>query len=58
MQIAKLRVKSLADDLAVTHDYRANQRVWAYFSTPALRKLKSPPQLLTIRGCKRGIHVD
>jgi hypothetical protein len=58
MQLTKLSVKSLADDLAVTHHNRAYQRVWAYFSAPALRQLKRPPEVLTIRSFKRGIHID
>jgi len=58
VQITKLSVKSLADDLTIANDHRTNQGVWAYFPAPALRQPKRPPEVLTIRSFKRGVHID
>ena len=58
MQLAQFSVIPLADHVAVTDDNRANKGIWTNPPAPELRKLQSPFQLLTIRGCKRGIHVD
>jgi hypothetical protein len=58
MQITQLRMEALANDLAITDDYRTDQWIWAYFSAPSLRQLKRPPEVLTIRSFKRSIHID
>jgi hypothetical protein len=56
MQPAQFSMKSLANNLAVTHNDRSNQRIWTHPPAPALRKLKSPLQVLAIRSCQRGSH--
>jgi hypothetical protein len=58
MQPAELSMKSLANDLAITHNDRTHERIRTDSTTPALRKLKRPPQVLTIRSCKRRSHAD
>jgi hypothetical protein len=56
MQSAELSVKSLADDLAVTHHDRTHERVRADPSAPALSKLQGAPEVRTVHGCDLGVH--
>lgn len=58
MEIAKLSVKPLPNDLAVTDHNSSNERIRADSPTPTLRKLKSSSQVLAIRSCKRRGHID
>jgi len=58
MQIAQFSMKPLANQLAITHHNRSNKRIRANSPAPALRKLKSPPQVFAIRSFKRSIHID
>ena len=57
MKIAKLRVKTFANDPTIPHDHGSHERIRAYPTTPARRKLKRPPQVSTIRVCELGIHA-
>ena len=56
VQPAELGVKPLADDLAVAHDDRADQRIRADPPPPALGQLQRPPQMRLIRACELGVH--
>jgi hypothetical protein len=58
VEITKLSVKALTDDLIITDDHRTDERIWTDFPPAALSKLESSPQVLSIRGCKRGSHLD
>jgi hypothetical protein len=56
MQLTQFSMKPLADNLSITHDHRSNERVRAHSPTSALRQLKSPLQMRSIRACELGIH--
>jgi hypothetical protein len=58
MQISQFRMEPLANDLAISHNDRTHQRIRTDPPPPALSKLKRPPQVLTIRSCKRRSHTD
>jgi hypothetical protein len=58
MQIAQLRVKPLANDLAIPHHNRSNKGIRANFPAPELRQLKRPPEMRSIRACQQSIHID
>jgi hypothetical protein len=57
MQLAQLRMKSLANDLTTPHDNGSNKRIWTDFPTPMLSKLQSPLQVHPIRGCQLRVHA-
>jgi len=56
MQIAQLSMKTLANDITVTHGNSSNKRIRTSPPAPALRQLKRPPQVPAIRSCKRSSH--
>jgi hypothetical protein len=51
-------MKSLADDLTLTHNHSTHKGIRTDSAAPALRKLKSSSQMLAIRSCKRRSHID
>jgi len=57
MQIAKLRVKPLADHVPITDHNRSNKRVRTNSPAPALSKLKSSSQVRPVSACELGIHA-
>jgi hypothetical protein len=50
-------MKPLADNLATTHNDGPDQRIGTDPPPPPLRKLQSPPQVLSIRICELGVHA-
>ncbi len=56
VESTELRVKSLADDLAIAYDDRAHQGIRANPPASALSKLKRPAQMGSIRGCDLAAH--
>jgi hypothetical protein len=56
MQPPQLSVKSLANHLAITHHDSSNKRIRTHPTTPALRKLKRPPEMGLVRACELRIH--
>jgi hypothetical protein len=56
MQPTQLRVKSLAHDLAVTHEDRANQGIRTNSTASALSQLQRSAQMSLIRGCDLAVH--
>jgi hypothetical protein len=49
MQPTQLRMKPLADDLAIPSDHRPHKRIRTHSPPPVLRKLQSPQQMTSIR---------
>jgi len=58
MEIAKFSMEPLTDDLAIARDNRANEGIRTHLAPSELSKLQSPLQVLSIRSCKRGGHID
>jgi hypothetical protein len=56
MQLPQLSVKSLTNHLALTHNDSSDKRIGTDPTTPALRKLASPPQVGFIHACQLRIH--
>jgi len=49
-------MKPLADHLAVTRNDGSDKRIGTDPPPPALRKLKSPPEMGFVRACELPIH--
>jgi hypothetical protein len=57
MKPPQFSVKSLANDITVTHNDSPTKRIRTDFPPPAPRKLKSPPKVRSIRACQLRIHA-
>jgi hypothetical protein len=58
MKVSQLRVKPLANDLAITHHNRPDKRIRTDPPATTLRKLQSPLQVFAIRSFQRCVHID
>jgi len=57
MQLPQFGMKPLANNLAVTHHNSSDKRIRTDPTTPALRKLKRPLQMRSIRACQLRFHT-
>jgi hypothetical protein len=51
MEAAEFAVEALADNLAIANDHRADQRIRADPTPPALGQLKGAPEKITVDSC-------
>jgi hypothetical protein len=57
VKATQLSVKSLTDNLVITNRDSPNEGIRANSTPPALRKLKRPREVRSIRGCELRIHA-
>ncbi len=57
MQTAELRVKPLADRLAIAHHNSSDERIGTHLAPPALGQLQRSTKMAPIRACELGVHT-
>jgi hypothetical protein len=57
MEIPQLSVKSLANHLTIAHNHCSDKRIRANSTPSALRKLKRPREVRSIRACELRFHT-